>query len=259
VWRSIGTEGSEVASFFGARADRYERAYRSRDSGGHVLRARMKASLELLGEVPGEVLDVGMGPGRLAAALATRGWTVSGVDPSSEMVALARSRVPNAAAMTEGTVESLPFAAVSFDAVVATGVLEYVHDRPRAFAEIARVLRPGGLAVLSAPNPLAAYARSRRRIDGPLARAFRRPSPPPGAEPLRRTELERLLADAGLRVERAAHAGFLVVPAPLDRLVPGLATGVAERLERPHSRLGPALATQLVVAARRSGARPARA
>ena len=53
-------------------------------------------------------------------------------------------------------IESLPFADGSFDAVLATGVLEY-SELERALPELARVLRPGGLAVVSYPNPRNLY------------------------------------------------------------------------------------------------------
>ena len=66
-----------------------------------------------------------------------------GVDASAEMVALARERLPDARdRLAQGSVEELPFEDASFDAVAATGVLEYA-DVPRALGELARVLRPG--------------------------------------------------------------------------------------------------------------------
>ena len=98
-----------------------------------------------------------MGPGRLYAILGERGWTVSGIDASAEMVSLAR---PTAEARERPglAIEAMPFEDDSFDAVVATGVLEYTIV-PNALGEIARLLRPEGRAVVSYPNPRAAYRR----------------------------------------------------------------------------------------------------
>ena len=78
----------------------------------------------------GRVLDVGMGTGRLCAELDRRGWEVSGVDLSPAMVVSARRRLPQLAErLVEGPIEHLPFDDESFDAVAATGVLEYAtHD-----------------------------------------------------------------------------------------------------------------------------------
>ena len=70
---------------------------------------------------------------------------MSGVDLSPAMVAAARRRLPELAdRLVEGPIEQLPFDTESFDAVAATGVLEYAtRDLPGAVAELARVLRPG--------------------------------------------------------------------------------------------------------------------
>jgi SAM-dependent methyltransferase len=172
------------------------------------------------------------------------------------MVGLARLRLPAAAPrLRQAGAEALPFASDSFDAVTGTGVFEYVRDRPAAFREIARVLRPGGLAVLSIPNPLALYALA-YTVATPTGRLVRRlagrsvPAAPGAGQPVRRVRFERLLRDAGLHVEAVAYTSFLVVPPPLDRAVPGLAERLAERFERAGAQLGGLLATQVLFGAR---------
>jgi arsenite methyltransferase len=97
------------------------------------------------------VLDIGTGPGLLAAEMAAavgRGGSVHGIDMSESMLALARRRDPGAeAAPTEfavADVAALPFEADRFDVAVSTQVYEYVTDLPAALAEVRRVLRPGG-------------------------------------------------------------------------------------------------------------------
>jgi ubiquinone/menaquinone biosynthesis C-methylase UbiE len=95
------------------------------------------------------VLDAGCGTGRLAVALADSGIArVWGVDRSPEMLAVARAKTSRAG-FKEGRLESLPFRDGWFDAAVAWLVVHLV-DRPAAFAELSRVLRPGGrLAVVT--------------------------------------------------------------------------------------------------------------
>lgn len=102
--------------------------------------------------VPGQrVLDLGTGTGSVAlraAALVTPGGQVSGVDISSEMLALAQQRAV-ALGLTncsfhEGRGEALPAADGAFDVLLASLSLMYVIDRAAAAREIARVLRPGG-------------------------------------------------------------------------------------------------------------------
>lgn len=96
--------------------------------------------------IDGDVLDVGCGAGRVAAALIDRTASVTGVDVSTAMLAIARARVPGAR-FVEGDGRTLPFADSAFDLALAvdsfpflvqTGVIE-----PQ-LAEIARVLRPEG-------------------------------------------------------------------------------------------------------------------
>jgi SAM-dependent methyltransferase len=170
-------------------AERYDAGYDSSGRAGRVVRARQEAALRLLGAGPGRVLDVGMGGGRLCAALAAAGWEASGVDPSETMVALARSRLAGAdERLVVGRAEALPFAAASFDAVAALGSLEYA-DLAEALGEIARVLRPGGRAVLSWPNFAGLYPLWRRfGLYPPLRLAKRilplgRPVPPRPRDP----------------------------------------------------------------------------
>ena len=102
---------------------------------------------DALGLQPGErVLDVGSGPGFLAAEMAEAvgpGGGVHGVDPSESMLALSARR-DTAAQFQAGGALDLPFEDASFDAAVSTQVLEYVEDVPPALAEARRVLRPGG-------------------------------------------------------------------------------------------------------------------
>jgi len=87
------------------------------------------------------VLDIGCGTGRFLAQLAeiAKGW---GVDASPEMLEVARTRV-GGAGLKLGSAEELPFKDGWFERATMWLVAHLV-DRPRAFAEAARVLEPGG-------------------------------------------------------------------------------------------------------------------
>jgi ubiquinone/menaquinone biosynthesis C-methylase UbiE len=102
---------------------------------------------------PGEsVVDVGSGPGFLAAEMAAEvGPTgrVSGIDISEQMLAMARQRCSKlgTAAPVDfqfGDATKLPFPDESFNVAVSTQVFEYVADVDAALGEVRRVLRPGG-------------------------------------------------------------------------------------------------------------------
>jgi SAM-dependent methyltransferase len=96
-------------------------------------------------------LDVGCGTGALTEAVA--GGCVPerlvGIDPSVGFLDFARRRLGGAgAALLRGDARDLPFAAAEFDRVVSGLVLNFVPDQPRAAAEMARVVRPGGEVAL---------------------------------------------------------------------------------------------------------------
>jgi ubiquinone/menaquinone biosynthesis C-methylase UbiE len=95
------------------------------------------------------VLDIGCGTGRLAAALHERGGRVWGVDPSPEMVEEARSRGVNAKV---ARAEQLPFKEGWFERAVLW-LTVHLLDRPRAFAELHRVLGLDGRVVIATFDP----------------------------------------------------------------------------------------------------------
>jgi SAM-dependent methyltransferase len=109
--------------------------------------------LEILPPAGRRTLDAGCGEGRLARDLQARGHTVVGVDASGDMVAAARSEDP-LMEIRRASVEELPFADRSFDLVVAFMSLQDVDDMPRAVAEAARVLEPGGRFCVAIVHPL---------------------------------------------------------------------------------------------------------
>jgi 2-polyprenyl-6-hydroxyphenyl methylase/3-demethylubiquinone-9 3-methyltransferase len=93
-----------------------------------------------------DVLDVGCGGGFLSNHLGTLGHRVTGLDASSDALAVAR-RYDNTRSVRyqQGDALSLPYADASFDAVCAMDFLEHVEDPDRVIAEAARVLKPSGL------------------------------------------------------------------------------------------------------------------
>ncbi|PYJ42956.1 MAG: methyltransferase type 11 [Verrucomicrobia bacterium] len=89
------------------------------------------------------VLDVGAGPGYVAAAAKARGAVPIGLDFSKQMVSIAKKIFPSIE-FREGDAQSLPFADGSFDRVLANFALLHLSDPGRACTEACRVLKRGG-------------------------------------------------------------------------------------------------------------------
>jgi 2-polyprenyl-6-hydroxyphenyl methylase/3-demethylubiquinone-9 3-methyltransferase len=107
--------------------------------------------LRNVGAVEGSrVLDIGSGGGFLTKELSDAGYEVTGIDPEMSAVSEAAEHVTASFVVAVG--EKLPFADDSFDSVVCSEVLEHVEDPGAVLAEASRVLRPGGVFVVSLPN-----------------------------------------------------------------------------------------------------------
>lgn len=107
----------------------------------------------LEGIAPGDALDAACGTGRHAALLASLGHRVIGVDATEAMLRVAREKAPSAA-LCRGVLDALPVPDASVDVVTCALALEHVRDLGPVFAEFARVLRPGGRAIVSDMHPV---------------------------------------------------------------------------------------------------------
>lgn len=104
------------------------------------------------------ILDIGSGMGGFLVAAARHGAVAVGVEPNAaycEMTRLRAARYGLPPTVARGYGEHLPFAAGTFDAVLAQDILEHVHDPMAVLAEIRRVLRPEGVALVTAINRFA--------------------------------------------------------------------------------------------------------
>jgi arsenite methyltransferase len=187
---------------FDAAASRnLEAVYRTPD----VVRQR-RETLSALGLQPGErVLDVGCGPGLLMEDMAGQvgpSGQVTGVDVAASMLELARhrcARFGSRVIIDEADATCLPCGDAVFDAGVSTQVYEYVPDVGSALAELHRVLKPGGRAVIVDTDwdSIVWNAADRTLMDRVLAAWCER-----FADPHLPCTLARQLADAGFEVRR---------------------------------------------------------
>ena len=169
------------------------------------------------------VLDVGTGTGRAAIALASRGASVTGVDASAEMLAVAERRAAAArVAITFaiGDAHGLAFADRSFDAVICLRVLMHAPGWKASLAELCRVARTR--VVFDYPALMSAAA---------IQAAFRRAAYALGA----RVEAYRVFSDRTVRVALQSN-GFRIVDRHRQFVLP-----IAL-----HKRIGSAAATRRI-------------
>jgi 2-polyprenyl-6-hydroxyphenyl methylase/3-demethylubiquinone-9 3-methyltransferase len=197
-------------------------------SGGFLKRAeffRSKVMQYIKG--PGRWLDAGCGSGYFSRLLAGQGLTVTGVDASVPMVEsgrqlAARSHMAHAIQFEAvPTVEQLPFADASFNGCICLSVIEYLNDPSACLSELARVVAPGGMLVLSLPHRLAPIRLTQRFA----VSAFKTMVPSHweysllSRNAVSRKGLARMLDGAGFEL-RKALAFDQAIPAGLLRLIP---------------------------------------
>ena len=135
------------------------------------------AVLDRVGLSPGDFyLDVGCGAGMAAQIAAERGARVAGLDAAANLLAIARTRVPEGDFQV-GEMESLPFPAATFDLVTGFNSFQYAGDPSAALAQAQRVAKPGAsVVIMTWGKPEGMGAASLVMALKPLM-----PPPPPGA------------------------------------------------------------------------------
>lgn len=156
---------ADAVAYHEQLAPTWERRYRSRS-----FRSRELALSELLNFDlrTSTWLDAGCGTGVFSRWLALRGGSVLGFDASPKMLEHANQFTvegsPGARIRFEHveTIERLPLKNASFDGVLCVSVLEYVSDPMLCLGEFARVLKTGGLLLVSVPNRQSFFRKVQR-------------------------------------------------------------------------------------------------
>lgn len=99
----------------------------------------------------GRILDLGCGSGINLYNLKKRGWDVYGLDISKNAVNFARNEL-NLKNVCVGTIESKKYPDSFFDVILLNHVIEHLSDPKRTLVEIKRVLKRGGLLLITTPN-----------------------------------------------------------------------------------------------------------
>jgi 2-polyprenyl-3-methyl-5-hydroxy-6-metoxy-1,4-benzoquinol methylase len=202
----------DAVAYHASLADGWERRYRKRSfQMRHAVLMKSLQGRDLAGTL---WLDAGCGTGSMARWLAQRGCSVLGVDAASEMIAAARTT------QAENHSDRLSFVGIttiahlelddrSLDGVLCSSVLEYVPDPTACLTEFARVLKPGGLLLVSVPNRNSIVRRMQlacHRLGGLLGKRWCR-FLDYSRHQYTKPEFERLLVETGFSGERLVPFG----------------------------------------------------
>lgn len=168
------------------------------------------------------VLDVGCGAGANLRLLSDLGLpSVMGLDPNRSSIRFCREK--ELGEIEQGKLEQLPFAAESFDLVLATDVLEHIDEDRLAVEEIRRVLRPGGTVLFTVPAFPGLWG-----LQDEISHHNRR---------YRRAPFLEILRKGGLEVDRSFYFNtILFAPIWLVRQILRLLPGVVENENEINNR-----------------------
>jgi SAM-dependent methyltransferase len=242
--------------------DRFEDYYRAmeRDRFSNAFTyGRFKVDVALDEEVKqlpvgASLLDIGCGTGAYLKRFASQGFTVAGIEPSSGMRAVAIRDNPGAQVL-DAVATALPFPDASFDFAFAIEVYRYLHrdDVRRSFAELLRVLKPGGRFFFTMVNRWAldgfyVLQRARQAVRGNADTKH------PHCEFFTPAELTAELSAAGAAEVRVF--GRMLAPLRLAYKLPLVGKALASRLDvvddvLHHSALATPFAGHLIAVGRR--------
>ena len=221
-----------VARYFDGDAVRWWTLYdEATDPASLGFAYRMSAVLEdLRRECPASpsrvVLDVGCGTAPFLGALMSEPGQLAGIDIAPRMLELGKRRFEEAgrpSGLACGSATSLPLKDGSCSAVLAAGVIEYFERPAQVLSEMRRVLKPGGVAIVTAPYrwsvartlgfprtaALWLSPKTKLRIFSLLKAlgSTRDPASLYLGAGFSRAEIRRMAAEAGLEVERTSLSG----------------------------------------------------
>lgn len=237
--RRTNSQQQIVVDAFDKRAQTYCERYSRDSTEAHSFNIRRQRVYELLDSYNrGKVLDIGCGPGIMVDHLINKGFEFFGVDISREMINECKRKFGHikSAHFSVGNIEKLQFSDSYFDVVVNMGVVEYLDDDKPAVEEMARVLKPGGIVIITLPNKLSPYRvwdrillfRSTKNL---VRRIIQRKRQVVTNREYTEVAYCNLLASYRLKVTDIVYYNFNLLFFPLDRLLPGLAVLISRKLE----------------------------
>jgi ubiquinone/menaquinone biosynthesis C-methylase UbiE len=267
----------DVIKHFDRSAHGYGESYRGNSPTSYFFKTRLSIVACRLKAIPhGKLLDVACGPGVMVETCVGEGFEYFGLDISKEMIAECRKRFADLddAHFYIGKMQNLPFPDDCFDVLLCMGGLEYVPaaEEVAARLEMIRVVRPGGLLMVSHLNGMSPYwlwhrfvyqnSRSIARFALHylrMVRSGRRSAYRDDRVPLRQFTVRssRRIIEAGCQVvgEPVYYCINLFFP-PFDEKYPRLSVRICEWLEKLGESPLRWLAMAFILVVRKQAERP---
>jgi ubiquinone/menaquinone biosynthesis C-methylase UbiE len=192
-----------------------------------TLMIRRLRILNMLPEEDGTALDAGCGSGILLNDLARNGYRAIGFDISPRMIQAARAGggLPPVGRcdMLLNDLEQIPLRGGSVDVFTAAGVMEYLPRDSQALSEVSRILRPGGVAIITLTNAttplwLVETALKKLGVWGAVYTRLKRGESFPVARVHVPNRFSRLASLHGLKEVHREYFHFTPLPFPLDNV-----------------------------------------
>jgi len=215
---SITYKPGDAVSYHGGLAADWERRYEKRSFQARL--AVLEGCLRGRALAGTQWLDAGCGTGTLTRVLASKGCCVTGLDAAPQMIEMAQGqarehpqreqmRFEVAGQEAAGTIARLPNAAASLDGILCSSVLEYVPDTEQLLQEFSRVLKPGGVLLISVPNSQSFVRRAQVMVHSLGRRVGRQwlPFIEYSRNEYSAKEFDAMLSGKGLRTEKVIAFG----------------------------------------------------
>jgi len=225
--------------YFNDKSVEYRKEYDRVTAEGYSFRVRRE---KVLAMVPPhtKVVDIASGPGVMIPGLREKHCDITVTDAAPEMIARTKEEygeAPDVKAVV-GDAYALPFESGVYDVAIAMGLIEYLDDEAKYLNETNRILKPGGMAIITFPNRPAPF-RAIGRLVLAIARALGK-KPTPGNVTHREYTAKGasdLMAQHGFKTEEVVYYNFKVIPFPLDMWLPRLTVAQSRLFE--HLDRGP--------------------
>lgn len=194
----------------------------------------------------GDALDVGSGAGQFLIYLDRLGYRVTGLDISQMMVRESLDRLRNQktkyASVLLGDCENTPFPDNCFDLYTAMGVIEYLDTDDLMIKECSRILKPGGIGIITARNRLCPAVRWKfffedrvKRFAAQIVSPLRNGRMPHQRVPISREhspkELQNAICRQGFIILEQRFCHFYIFPHPLSQYFKPIEFFLAKQLE----------------------------